>query len=93
MAGDDEFNEILRKAEQGDSQAQFNLGVMYYDGRDVEQSYEIAAEWFRKSAEQGNSAAPYNLALMYDEGRGVEQSDERHCTGMEKPPVRAMKMR
>jgi TPR repeat protein len=62
-------------AEQGNSNAQDNLGWMYLNGRSVEQSDTQAVHWYRLSAEQGNSKAQVNLGWMYENGRGVEQSD------------------
>ena len=79
MAWRDEYasNDIatLRAyAEQGNPFAQYNLGVRYYNGQGVEQSYAEAAKWWRKAAEQGNALAQYNLGLRYERGQGVEQS-------------------
>jgi len=39
-------------AEQGYSDAQFNLGVMYAKGEGVRKDYPEAAKWFRRAAEQ-----------------------------------------
>ena len=47
-----EFAETKALAEQGNAQAQFNLGVMYEAGRSAPQSYVEALKWFRKAAEQ-----------------------------------------
>ena len=55
----------------GNEFAQFNLGVMYEDGKGVEQDYTNAFEWYRKSAEQGNVKAQYNLGCCYENGIGV----------------------
>ena len=45
--------ECYRKsAEQGDAEAQYNLGNCYRYGEGVEQNYEKAVEWYRKAAEQ-----------------------------------------
>ena len=60
-------------AEQGVAEAQFNLGLMYYDGEGVPQDYAEAVKWYRKAAEQGVAEAQSNLGLMYDNGRGVLQ--------------------
>jgi len=64
---------ILPLAEQGDAQAQYNLGVMYDKGQGVPQDYKEAVKWYRLSAEQGNASAQHNLALMYAKGQGVPQ--------------------
>ena len=66
--------ETLKKsAEQGEAEAQFNLGVMYDFGEGVPQDYKQALYWYKKSAEQGYAKAQFNLGLMYDSGKGVIQ--------------------
>jgi TPR repeat protein len=62
-------------AEQGDADAQSNLGFMYANGRGVPENDAEAVKWYRLAAEQGNASAQYNLALMYDEGEGVIQNN------------------
>ena len=61
----------LEAAAKGDSDAQFNLGQLYYNGEGVKQDYAEAAAWFRKAAEQGYPAAEARLADMYFTGTGV----------------------
>jgi len=58
-------------AEQGDANAQLNLGFMYDNGYGVPQDYKKAMTWYRQAAERGNKRAQYNLGLMYDIGHGV----------------------
>ena len=62
-------------AEQGDAEAQRNLGIMYDNGQGVPQDYAEAARWFRLAADQGVASAQFNLGVMYDDGRGVPQDD------------------
>ena len=66
-----EFEDTLKKAEQGDADAQSNLGFMYAKGQGVPQNNKKAAYWFTKAAEQGDASAQYNLGVMYDNGQGV----------------------
>jgi TPR repeat protein len=66
-----------KSADQGNSQAQLNLGVMYQKGFGTEENNEQAVSWFRKSAEQGNSDAQLNLGAMYQYGDGVDKSNEQ----------------
>ena len=40
-------------AEQGDADAQYNLGLMYDNGNGVPQDYKEAVKWYRLAAEQG----------------------------------------
>jgi hypothetical protein len=60
-------------AEQGDADAQYNLGVLYVEGNGVPQDHAEAVRWFRKAADQRITKAQYNLGLMYDNGEGVPQ--------------------
>ena len=61
------------KAEQGNAESQYHLGVMYQRGDGVFRDYNEAVKWYRKSAEQGHSDAQYNLGIMYERGHGVPQ--------------------
>ena len=61
-------------AEQGDTDAQFNLGLMYDLGSGVTEDDAEAAMWYRRSAEQGHAVAQFNLGVMYDNGEGVAQN-------------------
>ena len=62
-------------AEGGDAVAQIQMGMKYYSGSGVAQSYSQAATWFRKAAEQGNKTAQYNLGELYRVGQGVTQNN------------------
>ena len=68
-----------KAAEQEFAPAQFNLGVMYSEGRGgLPKSDIVAVEWYRKSAEQGYQNAQYSLGLMYAKGgNGVEKNLEK----------------
>ncbi|MDO4440771.1 MAG: sel1 repeat family protein, partial [Moraxella sp.] len=44
------FAIFKRLAEQGNADAQFNLGNMYDNGNGVKQDYAQAVRWFRKAA-------------------------------------------
>lgn len=62
-----------RAAEQGDADAQSNLGFMFEKGRGVPQDYAQAVYWYCKAAEQGNAVAQNNLGFLYCKGLGVPQ--------------------
>jgi TPR repeat protein len=61
-------------AEQGNAEAQLNLGLMYAFGKGVPRNYSFAEKWYGKAAEQGNGVAQFNLGRMYEEGQGVPQN-------------------
>ena len=74
MSEPDLTMKILReKAENGDVESQFNLGIQYQDGKGVEQNFKEAIKWYREAAEQGDSDAQNNLGFMYEKGLGVER--------------------
>ena len=60
-------------AEQGNEDAQYNLGLMYRKGLGVPQDYKVAVQWYTLSAEQGNVNAQNNLGIKYEQGLGVPQ--------------------
>ena len=78
IAGDYEtaYKEFRSAAEQGDTGAQYNLGLMYAEGLSVTQDYKEAVKWYRLAAEQGDAGAQRNLGVMYYEGKGVTQDDK-----------------
>ena len=58
-------------AEQGDASAQYNQGLMYFNGDGVPQDYKTAVWWFRLAAQKGHADAQFNLGFMYALGFGV----------------------
>jgi uncharacterized protein len=62
-----------KAAERGHADAQYNLGLMYYDGQGTPLDPSEASRWFRKAAEQGLADAQFNLGLLYAHSRGVEK--------------------
>ena len=57
---------IRRSAEQGYTEAQYNLGRCYYNGEGVSQDYTQAVYWWSKAAEQGNADAIELLKVYYE---------------------------
>lgn len=64
---------LTKAAEQGNIQAQLQLGIRYFIGLTVTQDYQQAAHWYLKAAEQGSASAQLQLGGMYDDGVGVTQ--------------------
>jgi hypothetical protein len=63
--------EFLPLAEQGNADAQYNLGLMYNNGIGVPQDYAEAMRLYRIAAKQGQANAQYGLGLLYEVGKGV----------------------
>ncbi len=56
------LDELRALAEQGDVNAQFNLGVRYGDGRGVSQDDAEEVRWYRLAADQGHAGAQHRTA-------------------------------
>jgi hypothetical protein len=63
-----------KKADQGDSDVQYDLGLMYGKGQRVPQDYKEAIKWYTKSAKQGHAEAQNALGLAYAHGTSVPQN-------------------
>ncbi|MGV7222027.1 MAG: tetratricopeptide repeat protein [Nitrospinales bacterium] len=78
---DEDFETVLTKwqplAERGDPKAQFNLGMMYYDGYGDANNYFAAAKWFWRASKQGHAKAQLKLGTMYYQGIGVDENKSK----------------
>ncbi|WAP68005.1 hypothetical protein [Jiella pelagia] len=63
----------LEAAEAGQSVAQYELALAFYDGRGVPQDPRRAVEWLEKSSVQGNGFAKYFLGVEKVNGTYVPQ--------------------
>lgn len=76
QAGADESSEtreMIRRAGQGNADAQTALGRAYKVGKGVPKDQTLAVNWFRKAAEQGDADAQLWVAWAYRDGEGVPQ--------------------
>ncbi|MGH8655105.1 MAG: tetratricopeptide repeat protein [Gammaproteobacteria bacterium] len=68
-----------KAAEQGEPQAQANLGLLYFNAlslglsSDPNSAYTEALHWFSKAANQGNATGQFGLAGIYATGKGVPE--------------------
>jgi hypothetical protein len=69
-----EVHELESAAKEGNLDAAFDLGVMYFRGEGVPQSDKKAVEWWRRAAKRGNPIAQTALAGMFQRGRGVKRN-------------------
>ena len=60
---------LIKDAEAGDAEAQVRLGFLYYYGEGVEQDFDKAVEWFRKSAEQGQVSCTESTGIVLRQRR------------------------
>jgi TPR repeat protein len=60
-------------ADQGNAEAQYDLGNMYLDGPNGKPDFAEAAKWYRKAADQGNVVGQFAVGNMYKNGHGVKK--------------------
>jgi GAF domain-containing protein len=66
-------SDLIKRANQGDSRAEYALGMRYANGTEVKQDYRQARQWFLRAAEQGHVAAEEKVAAAFWEGKGGPQ--------------------
>jgi len=59
------LNTFYNMAKEGDPKAQYNVGLIYANGRGVQKDMEQARKWYEKAAKQDNGPAQYNLGQIY----------------------------
>lgn len=81
------FAKVKERAEQGNPDAQHNLGWMYQNGyesgRESRENDKLAIKWYTKAANQGNAVAQNRLGLMYSDGRRISISEENDKLAVE----------
>ncbi|MCK4837556.1 MAG: sel1 repeat family protein [Desulfobulbaceae bacterium] len=59
---------IIKSAESGDANAQYDLAQLYEEGIEVPQSVVKALKWYQKAAAQGHIEARYEFSIALSEG-------------------------
>lgn len=71
----DKIAKWRKAAEQGNADAQYNLGKSYSKGEGVKKDAAEAVKLYRKAAEQGDDKAQNNLGCLYSIGEGVVKNE------------------
>src|SRR2546430_1670593 len=69
------LKDTQKEAENGNKEAQFNLGVYYEKGIGIEKNEVKAFDWYQKAAENGVKEAQFNLGVYYEKGIGTEKDE------------------
>ena len=70
-------NELLKKAQEGDGEAQLNLSHRYKRGEIVPKNNETAFYWLRRAANRQFPQALFELGLAYKNGWVVIENNEK----------------
>lgn len=66
----EDFNQTLSAAMQGDAEAQCCIGYCYHTGTIVDIDYQKALNWYQKAANQENAQAQFYIGIIYMEIAG-----------------------
>jgi TPR repeat protein len=72
------------KADHGDAEAQFSLGLKFASGGPDLLDYAKAAHWYLMAANQNHALAQFNLGLMFAGGQGVGQDEAKALMWIQK---------
>lgn len=70
-------NNLLQLAESGNAEAQYKVGMAYYNGDGVLQDYKTALSWLAKSVEGNYPAAFGIVGDCFMMGKGVQQDPKQ----------------
>lgn len=77
----EDADSIRKRAEEGDADAMNEMGVLYHNGRGVEQDFKEALSWYNKAIEKNSIDAWVNAGILYDFGQGVD-TNHNHATSL-----------
>ena len=72
-----DFAETKKKAEAGDAEAQFTVGLLYANGNGVTQDHAEAMKWYGFAADQGHRDAKYILQETKSEKARYQAVEEK----------------
>ena len=68
---------LKAQSDEGNSDAKFYLGTLYYSGKNLDQNFDKAISLFQEASDGGNVSATFNLGIIYAKGRGVDVDEKK----------------
>jgi len=62
-------------ADDGDADAQYNIGWMYLNGYGLRVNDSLALDWWEKASAQGHTDANFSIGMLYSLGEGEVPKD------------------
>lgn len=72
----EDITALTKLAENGNADAQVELGTRYFKGLGVDKNYKLSVDWYRIAAEQRDPRAQNALGIIYQNGLGVEKNEK-----------------
>jgi|GEM_PF-2023301 len=70
-------DKAIKRAEQVDAQAQYELGLKYENGKGIKKNIGLALKWYRKAAENGHVGSMIDLGWFYQNGQHVRKDIQK----------------
>jgi uncharacterized protein len=80
----EKLEKLMSQADDGDVDAQYDLGIRYYSGDGVEKDFGQAIKWFLMAAEQDDAQAQFNLGIMHGRGEGTDKDVSKSMQWLKK---------
>lgn len=74
-----DINALTKKAESGDAQAMYEVGMAYMNGEGVKADETKAVQWLEKAAKKNHNEALYELGLAIFYGQGTKEDRIKGC--------------
>ncbi|VAW75689.1 hypothetical protein MNBD_GAMMA12-1551 [hydrothermal vent metagenome] len=71
------YQSWIKSAEKGVANAQFNLGLIFEQGTEIQKDLSKAVYWYKKAAGQGHTVAQYNYATLLHFGKGISKDETK----------------
>lgn len=84
------LEKLKSRAESGDAEAQFEVGLMYHDDKNTANSEKKTSYWITKSAENGFLPAQAAMVILYKAGIGVEKDIKKEIWWLRLTAIRGV---
>ncbi len=78
------YRDFKALAEEGDAEAQYQLGMLLLFGQGVRQRVDEGIEWLKRAADSGSYLAANELAQIYTSGREVAPDEQEAMKWIER---------
>jgi len=68
------FDYIMSFAKKGNANAQFDLALLYLNGKGIQKDARRAFKWFHKAARKNHTEAKFQMGLNFLRARGVKRN-------------------
>ncbi|SCA58364.1 hypothetical protein AB751O23_AA_00330 [Chlamydiales bacterium SCGC AB-751-O23] len=78
------FKWFHRAAKKGNVEAQYKLGMMYFNAKGTVRDYHLSFVWYRRAAQKGYAKAQNALGYLYETGLGTQKNSSQAALWYEK---------